>query len=699
MTSSSSSSSSSSSLSSLQTSHTQQHPHHTQQHPQRDPHNNPLREDENRLSFIYSTLSTISIKVSPEDLDLSLSRVGKEQSGLLRNIMKILKLQTSDSIYRFWLTSCLESFVRGLGYSQQLFVSSNGILCHLVQQICEEYSTASASPVATAAGRMEPHSPHTSSSPTSAAPAATIGSGTGGAAATTTTNSQSAQSLLSTSTLQSSYDFLGEIIKFNFTIIEKFEEILLQKNLIHSFFHILSTHLIDSNVFLRALFVTFDSYHENYQRFQRNKSQHHQRLRQLNSPHSTSSPLRSHDTQHLNGEHTKSEDKENREVFEKEELSDCDYEDEKDEQQQLKKQKQQSAHAPAQCSQEEFKMMPNQYSYLPPSCPHRHVLYESLATGISSSAPPSSSSSEIFPDITVMDHPIASVGYLSHSWIHFQPEIISSEASFLLQQHQELLPATRQTKSSTTAAAIKAKSSSTISPKKEKKEKKIGSKPDSLLPISSLNINEAISSLRNIFRGSNSNAESGSRNQMELGQVQEMVQTEDSESSRSGSVLGYEELLALERERESRLKVCMDVLVSPAERKMATAEEESTPRESEDSEMSTGGEMMCVSSDESCGRGIFEWNLPSSVKHLSSYLEQQKEHILYGLMTIVTLRSINHENICCINTSLLIFIYAHKRYLLSSPLRSPLILFSHSLHFPPSLPSPPLVLETKSHSS
>jgi hypothetical protein len=59
--------------------------------------------------------------------------------------------------------------------------------------------------------------------------------------------------------------------------------------------------------------------------------------------------------------------------------------------------------------------------------------------------------------------------------------------------------------------------------------------------------------------------------------------------------------------------------------------------------------------------GIFEWTLPPSVRYLSSYLEQQKEHILYGLMTIVTLRSINHENICCINTSLLIFIYAHKR--------------------------------------
>jgi hypothetical protein len=66
---------------------------------------------------------------------------------------------------------------------------------------------------------------------------------------------------------------------------------------------------------------------------------------------------------------------------------------------------------------------------------------------------------------------------------------------------------------------------------------------------------------------------------------------------------------------------------------------------------------------------------------------------LYGLMTIVTLRSINHENICCINTSLLIFIYAHKRYLLSSPLLSDLLCSSsliHSLHFPPSLPSPPL---------
>jgi hypothetical protein len=319
-----------------------------------------------------------------------------------------------------------------------------------------------------------------------------------------------------------------------------------------------------------------------------------------------------------------------------------------------------------QCQREDFKMMPNEYSHLPPSCPHRHVLYESLATGISTKTTIPDLQHQLHhqgAETTAMDHhPIATVGYLSHSWIHFQPEIISSEASFLLQQHLELLPPS-------SSAAVKLPSSASSNSKfqirnQEKKkssskkkvntsEKKQSKPADSILPISSLNINDAISSIRNIFRGSNPSH----NHQQEQEEGREMRPNESPVSS-SEEALGYEELLALEIERENRLKVCMDVVVSPSERKRVAE----IPSESSSDSV-----------EEEEAYGIFEWNLPSSVKHLSTYLEQQKEHILYGLMTIVTLRSINHENICCINTSLLIFIYAHKRSL-------PPFFFSSSPH-------------------
>lgn len=573
--------------------------------------------------LISSSFATLS--AAPQDLQSSLGRLSPEQFGILRNIMKILKLQKSDSIYRFWLTSCLESFVRGLGYSQQLLVSSNDILAHLVKQICDEYSPDSC------LSRME----ISASSSTANLLGTTVGTGAA--------SSSQLQSLLSTSTLQSSYDFLGEIIKFNFTIIEKFEEILLEKKLIHSFFTILSTHLIDSNVFLRALFVTFDSYHENYQIFQKKNMK--RLMNHIPNSHS-STPFR-----HLEDEQV---------VFGGEKEGDSENAEE------ISLEKRISS----ECRQDVFKLMPNEYYYLPPSCPHRHVLYESSATGISSKTgffPTPPQEVNFTPDVTQMDHPIASVGYLSHSWIHFQPEIISSEASFLLQQHQELLssaPHQPISSSKPSPYSSKMRSQKKSLQKKGAASEKSRSKPDSILPISSLNINDALSSLRNIFRGSNA-SHNNHHEGIKSNETPEKNSTSDSESK---CELGYRELLALEIERENRLKVCMDVVVSTSDRKKVGAS-----AEPEDSKQSN----IYPSDEKSCG-GIFEWNLPPSVRHLSTYLEQQKEHILYGLMTIVTLRSINHENICCINTSLLIFIYAHKRYLSSLrpfPVHSPSSVF------------------------
>jgi hypothetical protein len=451
------------------------------------------------------------IILDPEDRLIGLPT---DQVGILRNIMRVLKLEKSDSIYRFWLTSCLEAYLRGLGNTEQVFISSFDMLPHLIKHICFDYPSSASSTV---------------------------------------------PSILSTSTLQSSFDFLGEIIRFNFSIIEKVENILLHDRLMENFFSTLSHHLIDSNVFLRALFVTFDLYHEKYQDYLTIKN-------------------------NLTNDCGK-------------ELIDVD-----------------------------FKFMPNYYYYLPPSCLPRHALYESLSTGITQS--------HILPlnsdhktDSAVQENPTAVVGYLSHSWIHFQPHIISSEAEFQLQQHEELKFHQHQVGKKPSPDKLKKITRQKRSPLAIKSP---------LRPQPTLgSLHDALTSIKNI---TSRFLTPPSRNLVDPQEnVSKALEFEPLDESRLG------EIIALETERESRLKACMDVIPIPSQ---PISKQMGIDHDVE---------------DDSIDRDIFHWNLPPTVKYLSSYLEQQKEHILYELMTIVTLRSINHENICCINTSILIFISAHKR--------------------------------------
>jgi len=54
------------------------------------------------------------------------------------------------------------------------------------------------------------------------------------------------------------------------------------------------------------------------------------------------------------------------------------------------------------------------------------------------------------------------------------------------------------------------------------------------------------------------------------------------------------------------------------------------------------------------------WSLPDSLFRLSFFLTTEREHILYKLMNTVTIHTINHENICCLNTALMMLIFAQK---------------------------------------
>ena len=64
--------------------------------------------------------------------------------GLLTKIIHVLMQERADSIYRFWLASCVESYLRGSCPEEQVFVAKTGLLRHLVGEILSDVGRVSA---------------------------------------------------------------------------------------------------------------------------------------------------------------------------------------------------------------------------------------------------------------------------------------------------------------------------------------------------------------------------------------------------------------------------------------------------------------------------------------------------------------------------------------------------------------------------
>jgi hypothetical protein len=61
---------------------------------------------------------------------------------------------------------------------------------------------------------------------------------------------------------------------------------------------------------------------------------------------------------------------------------------------------------------------------------------------------------------------------------------------------------------------------------------------------------------------------------------------------------------------------------------------------------------------EALSRATFE---PNTMERLSWFLAANQARLLRDLLGVVDLRNINHENICCLNTAVVIAIFAHRR--------------------------------------
>jgi len=124
------------------------------------------------------------------------------QPGLLSKIIGAFMGESDESPYRFWLASCIESYLRGSSPEEQLFVAKSGLMDHLVRDVSSERLHCAGS-------------------------------------------------------LQTSFDLLGELGKGN---AEAFKLLVseLDEEAFRKLMGVAATNLVDSNVFIRSLLLSLE---------------------------------------------------------------------------------------------------------------------------------------------------------------------------------------------------------------------------------------------------------------------------------------------------------------------------------------------------------------------------------------------------------------------------------------------------------
>ncbi|XP_076850420.1 transient receptor potential cation channel, subfamily C, member 4 associated protein a [Brachyhypopomus gauderio] len=155
-------------------------------------------------------LSAISLKANiPEvealvNTDRSLVCDGKK--GLLTRLLAVMKREPPDSSFRFWQARAVESFLRGAtSYADQMFLLKRGLLEHILFCI--------------------------------------IDSG-----------------CRSRDVLQSYFDLLGELLKFNVDAFKRFNKYVNTEEKFQVFLSQINSSLVDSNMLLRCIVLSLDRF-------------------------------------------------------------------------------------------------------------------------------------------------------------------------------------------------------------------------------------------------------------------------------------------------------------------------------------------------------------------------------------------------------------------------------------------------------
>uniref|UniRef100_W5U9V4 Short transient receptor potential channel 4-associated protein n=1 Tax=Ictalurus punctatus TaxID=7998 RepID=W5U9V4_ICTPU len=155
-------------------------------------------------------LSAISLKANiPEvealvNTDRNLACDGKK--GLLTRLISVMKKEPVDSSFRFWQARAVESFLRGAtSYADQMFLLKRGLLEHILFCI--------------------------------------IDSG-----------------CKSRDVLQSYFDLLGELMKFNIDAFKRFNKYVNTEEKFEMFLNQINSSLVDSNMLVRCIVLSLDRF-------------------------------------------------------------------------------------------------------------------------------------------------------------------------------------------------------------------------------------------------------------------------------------------------------------------------------------------------------------------------------------------------------------------------------------------------------
>ncbi|XP_033626830.1 short transient receptor potential channel 4-associated protein-like [Asterias rubens] len=139
-----------------------------------------------------------------KDIDRSLLCTG--QKGILSKLVDVLKKEPAESPFRFWMSRSVESFLRGkTSFTDQTFLLRKGLLEVILTNV--------------------------------------ISTGT-----------------KSKEVLQSNFDLLAELMKFNHVAFKRFNKFIETEEKMESFLKLVSDNIVDSNMFIRCLILTLDHF-------------------------------------------------------------------------------------------------------------------------------------------------------------------------------------------------------------------------------------------------------------------------------------------------------------------------------------------------------------------------------------------------------------------------------------------------------
>ncbi|KAL1021175.1 hypothetical protein UPYG_G00009770 [Umbra pygmaea] len=155
-------------------------------------------------------LSAISMKASLPEVEALVNTdrnlICDGRKGLLTRLISVMKKEPPDSSFRFWQARAVESFLRGsTSYTDQVFLLKRGLLEHILFCI--------------------------------------IDSG-----------------CKSRDVLQSYFDLLGELMKFNMDAFKKFNKYVSSDEKFQTFMTQINSSLVDSNMLVRCIILSLDRF-------------------------------------------------------------------------------------------------------------------------------------------------------------------------------------------------------------------------------------------------------------------------------------------------------------------------------------------------------------------------------------------------------------------------------------------------------